>query len=221
MNRKESESLHGLDDFHYKLYSHAIRRRMCYKTGVVGISFKLSYYSMMNDMYVTPRSGVKKEHTGYPTKSKIERALSTLISCGLIVPLQKGALIFELPLATRDYSIQKTTTQAGTRPERGFDTQAGTKQIQEKLKLSAYNDSVFHQAGTQAEKAKLPQAGTYNPISDNNILFKGGKNCGKLEFGKTFSEYKSKLFDESLPRKGLMHIGKMIGDLESDSVRPR
>jgi hypothetical protein len=173
LNPREREALQSLDPFLYKLYVHAIRSRMDYQTGVVGIKYKFSYSTLIKDMYVPSQPGVLKIRSGYPSKSKIARGLAALERTGLITQLQRGALVFECNLSSIDDVGKFSHRQAGTRPVRETDTQADTQKREEKLKQSTAKMIDRLKGDTQAEHATMPDADTIYPYTgkDKDILF--------------------------------------------------
>lgn len=130
MIKEETEILHEKDEFMYKLYFHAIRRYVDYSTGIVGLKRGISWESLADEMYVTPRPGGRRN--GKPHKSALRRSLWQLEKIGLIKTLSKGKrLIFELPVivkdiqmrkkadsnSTRQYDMEDETTLYGTNPD--------------------------------------------------------------------------------------------------------
>jgi hypothetical protein len=177
MRSEEFLALQGKSEFLFKLYFHAIRRHMCFETGIVGVKFPISYQTILRDMYVEPRSGVLE--TGYPTKAKIQRGIAQLITCGLIVPLKKGTLFFELTLARCDKTLQNKHKQADTISIQQVDTQVDTRKRRENRNYSTTRISELLQADTEADTPKTTQADKIYPLSVKNNFIKQGQICGK------------------------------------------
>ncbi|WP_439685086.1 hypothetical protein MNJPNG_06295 [Cupriavidus oxalaticus] len=93
----------GADLFH--LYIGAIRPRMNFKTGVVGLRVRLSYQALKEWTERAARPGVK--YTAHD-KSKLQRMLTRLQQLGLLRKMGGPYdLVFVCPLADRDNCDQK------------------------------------------------------------------------------------------------------------------
>jgi hypothetical protein len=111
-NDDEFSALEGLPLAARVLYMCGIRPYMDYMTGIVGIKRGISLQSLVESLYVEPNRGYES-----PTFSKdqVFRITNRLIKVGLLErrSIAKEKLIFFLPLADRNESVQK---QAATKP---------------------------------------------------------------------------------------------------------
>lgn len=81
---------------------------MDYTNGIVGQKRHISYQSLAEEMYVEPHQGIEKTETGYPSKSKLQRALKALQKIGLIEQIKhRRYLIFRCILAKQDFQASK------------------------------------------------------------------------------------------------------------------
>lgn len=102
-----------------KLYVE-LRRRMDFRTRIVGIYPRLSEQSFREALYIEPKPGRKV--SGSPTRKEYRHALECLVTLGLLEPLEEqGPLVFLLPKAFVDSSDQNQWGPNGARkgPEQG------------------------------------------------------------------------------------------------------
>lgn len=112
LSTKELKMLQEEDPFLMKLYVLGIRQHMDYETGITGIKRRISWQSLAEECFVSPRSGIKKMDTGLPKRPRLQRAIATLQRMGLIAHIKNPRhLIFECLLATSDQSVQKQVDQ--------------------------------------------------------------------------------------------------------------
>ncbi len=109
LSDEEFQAFYELEAFCFKLYVTVLRRYMDYSTGIVGgVKRRISLRCMQEAMYVKPKRGIPANKTGTPHESKIRRSLENLKAHGIIDQIpHKMYLIFHLPLAIRDKSVQK------------------------------------------------------------------------------------------------------------------
>lgn len=158
LSDEEIEAMQGVSYFLRTLYIFAIRRYMDYQTGIVGIKRRISYQSLIEEMYVEPHCGIEKVDTGSPVKAKIRRALARMEKVGLIEKIKnKEHIVFRCVLARRDYSVQN---QVGTKPAQQAGTQADTIKNQKKLDLEPVFKDSENEADTQVGIPKPSQVGT-------------------------------------------------------------
>lgn len=120
-NDDEDEALQGLPLDAQVLYLRALRRRMDYRTGMVGnlpgvngISWRI----LADDLFVEPHQGISG---GKPDESKVRRLMKWLVTRGLVVDRGTGRnLIFFLPLASADESEQKKADRKPTGSRQGL-----------------------------------------------------------------------------------------------------
>ncbi len=107
----------GLPFIQIMLYVMAIRPRMDFATGLVGVSSRVSWQAMSEALYIEPKPGIKG---GSPHRSALRRAAEGLQSAGLIrIKSLEKQLIFQCVLAMRDKSGHK---KADTNPTRKVGT---------------------------------------------------------------------------------------------------
>ncbi|MCD0494837.1 hypothetical protein LQD23_21410 [Chromobacterium violaceum] len=120
---QELEALQGLPLGAQVLYLREIRRYMDFSTGVTGISRRISWQGLREVLEVEPRPGVARE---LPSKDQVRRLAGWLERAGLvrnISDMSGRQLIFRLPLAMSDWSIQ---IKAATNPSQTRHIEATT-----------------------------------------------------------------------------------------------
>lgn len=98
------------------LYVMAIRPRMDFRTGKVGVKVGISWQALTEWLYVEPHQGIK---SGSPGKEQVRRAAATLERAGLLRIASNNCnkqLIFHCILANTDNNVQN---KADTKPTRG------------------------------------------------------------------------------------------------------
>lgn len=149
----EQAALMGLSYLPIVLYVMAIRPRMDFATGFVGVTVGVSWQALGEWCYIEPHSGIK---SGSPDRSSIRRAAETLERAGLLSINSSGKrLIFKCNLAKRDNCARK---KPDTNPTHQTGTQADTPKAAPLLGESTKRD-------TQADTPKTAQADTH-PLSD-------------------------------------------------------
>jgi hypothetical protein len=107
INDAEWEALEGLPYIARCLYL-VIRRNMDFKTGITGITRKISWQSLCEELFVEPHQG--RRESGAPAKERLRKVSQLLVDPGLIEifspPPPKKLLVFKCPLATTDQSVQ-------------------------------------------------------------------------------------------------------------------
>ena len=111
-NEVEDEALQGLPWSGQLLYLRGLRRRMDYRTGMVGTGRnKISWQTFHEVLHVDHHQGINETSL---TKDQLRRALKWLVKSGLVEVRTEGRYLqFFLPLADRDSSVQK---KAAPRP---------------------------------------------------------------------------------------------------------
>ncbi|PHR17868.1 MAG: hypothetical protein COA41_11250 [Sphingopyxis sp.] len=108
INDAEWEALTGLPLLSREVYF-VLRRFMDYRSGITGgPARRISYQSLSEELYVEPHQGIKG---GSPTINELRRAIQWLERAELVTrdtASNKGQkqLVFQLVLASRDYSVR-------------------------------------------------------------------------------------------------------------------
>lgn len=130
LNDQELAMLYGQSHFILSAYVMAIRPRMDFKTGVVGIAPRISYQALSEWMYIAPRAGLKG--AGSPSVSSIRRAIEQLKKIGLIESIGNAeTLVFRLPFANTGNSV---SNKADKKPTGYSDTVEALRDMEEKKK---------------------------------------------------------------------------------------
>lgn len=119
-NDDERDALQGLPLIARWLYFE-IRARMDFATGLTGArrGAGVSWRTFQEALYVEPHQGV--EDSGTPSQMKMRRAAEWLRKAGLLVNQSKGTrLVFFLPLAASDFSVQKKPDRNPTGTRQGY-----------------------------------------------------------------------------------------------------
>lgn len=114
LNEFEIDALAGLPYAVICCYVMAIRPRMNYVTGMVGVTPFISWQALTEWLYVEPAPGIKGES---PSRWAVMRMAHQLERAGLLRSCSNicnQQLIFELPLATRYSHVQN---KAATKPQ--------------------------------------------------------------------------------------------------------
>ncbi len=114
LNELEDAALAGLAYAVICLYVRALRPRMNYVTGMVGVTPFLSWQALAEWLYVEPARGIKG---GSPSRWAVMRMAGQLEAAGLLRKCSNvcnAQLIFQLPLATLYSHAQK---KAATKPQ--------------------------------------------------------------------------------------------------------
>lgn len=143
----------------------AIRETMDFGSGYCGVrqGCRISWQGLCESLYVEPHQGYTD--TGTPNKSKVRRAGQLLEKSGLIVnKSQVKKLIFFLPLATQDKSVQN---KPDTNPTHIPDIEADTG-----FDLASTEDSnVYHffpkEGDIEPDIPETPKPDTH-PVSGSN-----------------------------------------------------
>lgn len=106
-NDEEDAALQGLSLEAQIIYLRGIRR-FADKNGVAGVGRLINRASLSEVCHVIPRRGSHKAESR-PTWDAVRRRLQELEDAGLII--QQQNLVFELPLATQDKSVQMRMTR--------------------------------------------------------------------------------------------------------------
>jgi hypothetical protein len=158
LSDQELEVLYGQSHLILSAYVMAIRPRMDFKTGVVGIFPRISYQALSEWMYIAPRAGLKG--AGSPSVSAIRRAIEQLKKIGLITSIGNAeTLVFRLPFANTGNSV---ANKADKNPTGYPDT------------MEALRSNEFIK---QADSPKVPKADTQqvsglyiNTTTVNNLV---------------------------------------------------
>lgn len=124
LNDAEFDALAGLPHVVVCLYVMAIRPRMDYVTGMVGISPFISWQALTEWLYIEPKPGIKG---GSPSREAVRRAAQQLVRAGLVKirsNVCNAQLIFQLPRASLYSHVQnkadiKPTPEADRGRQRG------------------------------------------------------------------------------------------------------
>lgn len=128
LSDQELAMLYGQSHFILSAYVMAIRPRMDFKTGVVGIAPRISYQALSEWMYIEPRAGLKG--AGSPSVSSIRRAIEQLKKIGLLVSIGNAeTLVFRLPFANTGNSVPN---KADKKPTGYYDTMEALRDMEEK-----------------------------------------------------------------------------------------
>ena len=123
----EVELLYGLPHLAQVLFL-AIRLRMDYRTGTVGVRPEISWFALSEALYVEPGPGMRG---GRPSPDQVRRASRWLVKAGLVQMRSREAqrkLIFFLPLSKRDFFAQsKPASNPPDHPARPLHRENSTK----------------------------------------------------------------------------------------------
>lgn len=158
-NDEEDAALQGLSLEAQIIYLRGIRR-FADKNGVSGIERRINWASLCEACHFVPDVGSKKP-ASKPTRDMVKHRLSELERAGLIV--RRENLVFELPLAVMDRSIQMRTAQG-----RHKDGTSMTARMTAQSKPLQHNDSDFHDGtygGTMTAQGRHMEDGHTSPIT--------------------------------------------------------
>jgi hypothetical protein len=180
LSDEELEALEGLPHLHRCLYIFGIRRYMDYSSGITGIKRKISYKSLSEEVYVSPRQGIKEIETR--SVAQLKRAVKILEKSGLIamqskVTKDEKQLILKCVLADRDKSVQN---KAVPRPYQSPILEAVPDTEDSKNKENHYKNSVMQDGpivpveskSSTASRTTQNEKAVPHPLSDklnNNI----------------------------------------------------
>ncbi|KDP85621.1 hypothetical protein CF70_013065 [Cupriavidus sp. SK-3] len=123
LNEAELSALSGMDYAAICMYVMAIRPRMDFRTGAVGLAPRISWQALKEWLYIEPRPGVKAT---IPSIEAIRRMALQLVKNGLLrIGSREKQLIFFCPLAMTDKNVQK---KADSKPTGQSDRQADNSQ---------------------------------------------------------------------------------------------
>lgn len=158
LNEFEDAALVGLPYAVICLYVRALRPRMNYVTGMVGVTPFISWQALTEWLYVEPRPGIKG---GSPLRDAVRRAAWQLERAGLIKIVSNVCnkqLIFKLPLATLyKHAQNKAAINPPALPARPLQRENTPKAARgEKAKAAIHlstavpptNDHYHHRGGT-------------------------------------------------------------------------
>ena len=189
INGDELTALCGLPHLQQLVYLRGVRPYMDVKTGIVGIKRRISYQSIIEQLYIESHQGIKSCSF---TKTQIRRALSTLERVGLItMQSQDMQLILKCKLATMGYSVQNKVITKPTH-QSGIDKNSQPIEIQQN-----YCDSP--QISGIGEKAKAD-----TPLKEENCIYL------LSQFEKFWSCYPEK--------KSRQNAWKVFGELNPDQA---
>ncbi|MBT2180503.1 hypothetical protein KKP06_22055 [Ralstonia pickettii] len=117
LNEAELSALSGLDYAAICMYVMAIRPRMDFRTGAVGLAPRISWQALKEWLYIEPRPGVKAT---IPSIEAIRRMAQQLVKHGLLrIGSRDKQLIFFCLLADTDKHVRK---KADSKPTGQADT---------------------------------------------------------------------------------------------------
>jgi hypothetical protein len=192
INDDELAAMSGLPHIQQVAYLRGIRPYMDVKTGLVGIKRRISYQSIIEQLYVEPHPGIKAQSF---SRDQVRRAVSGLIRAGIIEMQSEGMqLILKCSLAKRTFSVQN---KAAINPPQI----ATINPHEENLMDTGFRD-------VEKEKAdivKSPKAAT--PLNSNNnyIFLLGGFDRFWTLYPLKNSELRAwQIFQELNPSKELI-----------------
>ena len=128
-NDLEDGQLQGIPLAAQVFYLRGLRRHMDYENGLVGVKRRTSWQALSEVVYVEPHQGAGA--TGALGKQQIRRLATVLERAGLVEirsDTKSKRLVFFLPLAFTDHSVQKNTDTKPTHPEMpDTDIDTGTR----------------------------------------------------------------------------------------------
>lgn len=139
-----------------------LRRRMDFRTGIVGLNPRLNEQALRNALYVDSKPGRSSKHVIEPTREFVRSTIRGLAQIGLIEPL--GRLVFRCVLAPTDNSVQKSNNRATTilqpdeQPKSARPKNIQNKQIEQGTNSSS-NRSSNHGFSEQQPTPGRPDTG--------------------------------------------------------------
>ena len=154
-NDGEDERLQGLPIAAQVLYLRGMRRHMDFQDGLVGMKRRISWQAIREVLYVEPHQGAGA--TGAPSKDQVRRLAALLERAGLVEirsDMQSKRLVFFLPLAFTDESVQKNIA---TKPPLNRHTQTATDTATRNLNNGgAMRDNTAIDTATKPPHPKTP-----------------------------------------------------------------
>lgn len=156
LNEAELSALSGMDYAAICMYVMAIRPRMDFRTGAVGLAPRISWQALKEWLYIEPRPGVKAT---IPSIEAIRRMALQLVKHGLVrIGSRDKQLVFFCPLADTDKNVRK---KADSKPTGQSDRQADTSE--------GNNGAGFREeADREADRPENAKADTH-PDTDNTL----------------------------------------------------
>ncbi|NUO87679.1 MAG: hypothetical protein HOQ37_16420, partial [Cupriavidus sp.] len=158
LNEAELSALSGMDYAAICMYVMAIRPRMDFRTGAVGLAPRISWQALKEWLYIEPRPGVKAT---IPSIEAIRRMAQQLVKHGLVrIGSRDKQLVFFCPLADTDKNVRK---KADSKPTGQADRQADTSEANHG---AGFREEADRQAdiGENAKADTHPDTGnTLNP----------------------------------------------------------
>jgi hypothetical protein len=167
LTANEIEQLSGLPHTAIVLYL-VLRRCMDYATGEVGITRRVSWQGLREELYVEPGPGMRD--SGSPSLGQIRRVCGHLERSGLVRrdSIEREQLIFLLPKAQTDNLVQN---KPGTKPAHSRHSQPGTPPLPAKAQKEMFfvmegGESRYVTNLSQPVKPGTPPvSGFYNPLT--------------------------------------------------------
>jgi len=199
-NEEEFEALDYLPHLAVMIYFKAIRPYMDYSTGITGIKRGISYRQFAEETEVETVRGRHSDKSGKVTLDSIRNAVQRLEKAGLIVKIPADKkLIFKLPLATINNSVQmmsttstpETTTtsapQAKPAPVEDLDAWRGDMNPTPKTPMNPTHQGSGNNINTTT---------TYEPIENTS---ESGGGDFSLIFDNKITETEKKAIRKALP----------------------
>ena len=163
-NDFEDEHLQGLPWGAQLLYLRGLRRRMDYRTAMVGAGkHKISWQTFHEVLHVEHHQGIEETKL---SKNQLRRAMAWLVKVGLVEIRTEGRYIqFFLPLADRDETVQK---KAGPRPDHVRTTKAAPSAHDATNEETTENWREAIKSRTTPDPSKIQKADLH-PVSGNNL----------------------------------------------------
>ena len=110
LNEAELSALSELPFLQRCIYIFALKPFVDYATGIVGIMRRISWQSIAEQVYISPKRGIRIQQC---SKDQLQRAIKQLEQQGVIIK-HKGeeSLVFDLCLASRPFSGQNKAARS-------------------------------------------------------------------------------------------------------------
>jgi hypothetical protein len=184
-NDLEDDALQGLPIRAQIIYLRGLRRYMNYSTGIVGGSERRISLKMLGE--ISEESINRQLHQ--PNKKQVIVSLDQLKKAGLIERIEdKDYLIFFLPKADTNNSVQNNHGTTTAQPRHNHGTDCGTEKNNDKvIYISNLDKDSEDNHGTGKNGTKNASAGTAAHIS----------NTGKQVTGKSISTKKKEVISDN------------------------
>jgi hypothetical protein len=193
LNEAELSALSELPFLQRCIYIFALKPFVDYATGIVGIMRRISWQSIAEQVYISPKRGIRIQQC---SKDQLRRAIKQLEQQGLIIR-HKGEelLVFDLCLASRPFSGQNKAARSAP-------------PLAAREKTTSHKDEPPKATMGKIEKAATP----LNVLSkrNNNLYIYAHleKNCSDLSgwFKRFWQAYPVKISKQACKEYFLTHI---------------